>query len=836
MSSAAIENLGGSLKEIGDFEIVKKLGQGGMGSVFLARQKSLDRQVALKVIAPSFANNADFIARFQREARAVGNLNHPHIVQGIDFGRDDKTGLWHFAMEFVNGPSVSGLLKQGPLDEERALKITLQIAQALEFAHKRGFIHRDIKPDNILLTSGGDAKLADLGLAKHADADASLTQTGLAVGSPHYISPEQASGDATIDIRCDIYSLGVTLFHMVTGKPPFDGATPAVIMVKHIKDEVPSAKQFNPKVSDACGRLIARMTRRDRNQRFKTPAELVEKIEQLLSGQATAEIREPVAPRPARGAADTHSSKSAAKPRAQKQNDALVFAGIGAGVLVLGLIVWAVAGQGSTDTDRAPDKKVAAAPPNLANADAAKPEAEPARPAPPRIDPKPAPEPAIAPRRPADTAPVLIPTPEQPAAPVVFKLQPLPVAPDKEAAVKAPPADVARLNAVLDKFDAEAMKKNFPEAVRIAKEAGADAALAGVAREVHDLGDLAQALTAEDAARLKSLQALMDGKPHTLEVHQRRETGVVEKVSDDQVWLRIDMGGGAVGKKQIKFADLSDAERKRLMGDFKAATPAEHLAAAIQALAAKDAESAKLEAAAAAGDSLAQRYLDKARELETAKLEETARAAWEALHITAAAPANAKAAEEELKKLADFEKAFGQTRFAASIADKIAEAKAAAQKAIGFVTGIFIMVRGDFVEFKPDGARDSEKYIIDMKNNPDLVNSIPKSVTTCNRAKVQWKEWPGNAGMKQLVSIEVLPRPREDSGVMTGKVVAVDGVMKFLDIQTESGEYNRLIPNNHGGDPNFTPMVSKLKIGDKVSLHWVWELRLRLVSVEVLAP
>src|SRR5476649_930532 len=115
MSSAAIENLGGSIKEIADYEIIRKLGEGGMGSVFLARQKSLDRQVALKVISPSFSDNADFIARFQREARATGNLNHPNIVQGIDVARDARTGLWHFAMEFVNGPSASKLLKDGPL-------------------------------------------------------------------------------------------------------------------------------------------------------------------------------------------------------------------------------------------------------------------------------------------------------------------------------------------------------------------------------------------------------------------------------------------------------------------------------------------------------------------------------------------------------------------------------------------------------------------------------------------------------------------------------------------------------------------------------------------------
>jgi len=156
----------GSVKEIAGFELIAKIGQGGMGTVFKARQISLDRIVALKILPPSIAKDAKFIERFQREARATAKLNHPNIVQGVDVGKDPKSGLWYFAMELVDGPSLLSLLKQQRvLPEDRALQITRDIARALECAAAHGFVHRDIKPDNILMTSCGEAKLADLAIA-----------------------------------------------------------------------------------------------------------------------------------------------------------------------------------------------------------------------------------------------------------------------------------------------------------------------------------------------------------------------------------------------------------------------------------------------------------------------------------------------------------------------------------------------------------------------------------------------------------------------------------------------------------------------------------------------
>ena len=249
------------IREVGGFELLGKIGQGGMGSVFRARQKSLDRIVALKILPPSVAKDAKFIERFQREARASAKLNHPNIVQGIDVGQDPATGLWYFAMELVDGPSLLTVLKQqGALPEERVLRIAMDMARALQAAAKEGIVHRDIKPDNILLSSTGQAKLADLGLAKQVREDASLTQAGMALGTPFYMAPEQIRGQLDqLDQRTDLYALGGTLFHLVTGRKPFEGETGAVIMTRHLTEAAPRANKVNPNVSEAFSRLLARL-------------------------------------------------------------------------------------------------------------------------------------------------------------------------------------------------------------------------------------------------------------------------------------------------------------------------------------------------------------------------------------------------------------------------------------------------------------------------------------------------------------------------------------------------------------------------------------------------
>jgi len=276
-----------TLREIGNFEIISKIGQGGMGTVFKARQKSLDREVALKVLPPSIAKDASFIERFQREARASAKLNHPHIVSGIDVGQDPATGLWYFAMEFVDGPTLKKVMKEhGRLSEEAIIKLGLQIGSALECLDSNGMIHRDIKPDNIMLNKDGEAKLADLGLAKDLRDDASLTQSGRAMGTPFYMSPEQVRGENdTLDIRADIYAFGATLYHLATGMTPFQGETSAVIMSKHLTEKPPLASRVVPEISEGLSRLIEKAMQKNREERFQKPSELIAAFRKVEAGE-----------------------------------------------------------------------------------------------------------------------------------------------------------------------------------------------------------------------------------------------------------------------------------------------------------------------------------------------------------------------------------------------------------------------------------------------------------------------------------------------------------------------------------------------------------------------
>lgn len=268
------------------YEILSKLGQGGMGAVYKARQLSLDRPVALKILSPHLAKDKAYIERFLREARAVAKLNHPNIIQGIDVGECD--GNYYFAMEFVDGPTLSEVIhREGPLEEPRALKLTAEIARALEHAHKHGLVHRDIKPDNIMLTKTGEAKLCDLGLAKFASSgDAGATSDGRTVlGTPHYISPEQARGEKDIDIRSDIYSLGATCFHAVTGRTPFVGTNPPVIMTKHLTELVDDPRELREELSEGIALLIGKMMAKDPAHRQQDPTELLKDIELVSKGK-----------------------------------------------------------------------------------------------------------------------------------------------------------------------------------------------------------------------------------------------------------------------------------------------------------------------------------------------------------------------------------------------------------------------------------------------------------------------------------------------------------------------------------------------------------------------
>ncbi|NUO15373.1 MAG: serine/threonine protein kinase, partial [Planctomycetaceae bacterium] len=266
--------------KIPGYQIVEKLGQGAMGAVFKAKQLRMERFVAIKVLQPELAANPTIKARFLQEARASARLNHPNVIVGIDAG--EVGGLSYFAMEYVEGKTLHQLVKErGPMDERQALEVIVQVSKALEHAEKHSLVHRDIKPDNIMVTRERVAKLLDLGLAKmRVEGDVGQSK-GMAVGTPNYISPEQAMGRSDIDTRADIYSLGVTLFFVLTGRVPFEGP-PEVVMYRHIHEPPPHPKNFRPDLSDSVCTLMFTMMAKRPEDRPASAGQVVSDIEHLL--------------------------------------------------------------------------------------------------------------------------------------------------------------------------------------------------------------------------------------------------------------------------------------------------------------------------------------------------------------------------------------------------------------------------------------------------------------------------------------------------------------------------------------------------------------------------
>jgi serine/threonine-protein kinase len=250
------------------FEIIAKLGQGGMGTVYKARQPMLDRLVALKIISPAVAHDPTFVARFQREATAAAQLNHPNIVQLYTAGESE--GVRYMACEFIEGESLQGKLdRRGRLDPREALAVCVFVCEALKYAWQTAhMIHRDIKPDNIFLSKAGEVKVGDMGLAKRVDSDASgLTRTGTTVGSPHYMSPEQAMGDKDLDFRTDIYSLGCTLYHMLTGSVPYNSKNVIEVVTQHVYAPTPDLSAAMPGCPPPLARLVSQMLAKKRDAR-----------------------------------------------------------------------------------------------------------------------------------------------------------------------------------------------------------------------------------------------------------------------------------------------------------------------------------------------------------------------------------------------------------------------------------------------------------------------------------------------------------------------------------------------------------------------------------------
>lgn len=263
------------------------LGEGAMGTVYKARLKGSNQVVALKVLKPDYSEDREYLRRFIREAQASIELDHPHIVRAYEVGVSGD--YYYYSMEYVQGYTVRELLDEQPLPEAKTIEYAIQIASALDYAAEHHLVHRDIKPENIMIDmNSGTAKLCDLGIAKRLDQDFSLTQPGMAVGTPYYISPEQARGN-TVDTRSDIYSLGATLYHMVMGEVPFDGDSATQILLQHVTAEVPMACQKKADVSQRFSEIMAKMMAKAPESRYQTPGELSSDLSSFQQGGQSSE-------------------------------------------------------------------------------------------------------------------------------------------------------------------------------------------------------------------------------------------------------------------------------------------------------------------------------------------------------------------------------------------------------------------------------------------------------------------------------------------------------------------------------------------------------------------
>ncbi|MBI1368203.1 MAG: protein kinase [Planctomycetes bacterium] len=280
--------------QIPGYHILEKLGEGAMAKVYKAKQLSLDRTVAIKVLPRRAHHDPAFVERFYAEGRAAAKLNHPNIVQAIDVGQAGERH--YFVMEYVEGRTVSEQMEKiGRYDEAEGLRVIIQVAEALNHAHTKGFIHRDVKTKNIMLAKDGVAKLADMGLAREvSDREAAEAEAGKAFGTPYYISPEQIRGDVDIDFRCDIYGLGATFYHMLTGRVPFSGKTPSEVMRKHLKEAPKPPDHINPELSAGVSEIIEVMMAKDRKKRYASTGHLLDDLRAVAEGRPPLQARKTI--------------------------------------------------------------------------------------------------------------------------------------------------------------------------------------------------------------------------------------------------------------------------------------------------------------------------------------------------------------------------------------------------------------------------------------------------------------------------------------------------------------------------------------------------------------
>jgi class 3 adenylate cyclase/tRNA A-37 threonylcarbamoyl transferase component Bud32 len=351
------------------YQIEYPIGGGGMAEVYLAYDQVLGRKVALKALRPQYASDEPFLERFRREAQSAASLSHSHIVPVHDWG-ETREGAYYIVMEYLPGGTLKGIIeREGPLEPERAARYTMQIARALDYAHQHGIIHRDIKPQNILITEGGEAKVADFGIAR-ASSGASITQEGSVMGTAQYISPEQVRGEEAT-ARSDLYSLGIVLYEMLTGEVPYKADTPAAIMMCHLRGDCSPPREVRPDIPEELNGITLRLLSKDPEKRYPSAAALITDLERMLdmrvSGDTIVESREELErerevgdltlieqelEERERGGEDQKIEQQVQTPlpppeRGGRRGGVLV-AGAFAAAVVLGGLIWTVFGPGGS--------------------------------------------------------------------------------------------------------------------------------------------------------------------------------------------------------------------------------------------------------------------------------------------------------------------------------------------------------------------------------------------------------------------------------------------------------------------------------------------------------
>ena len=316
-------------REIAGYQILERVGRGGMGTVYRARQLSLDRVVAIKVLSPSLARDAEFIDKFTQEARAAARLVHPNIVRALDVGKEGS--IYYLAMEYMAGGSIEDRIeREGRIAPDRAVPMLMDVARGLAYAEAQGVVHRDIKPENLMLDGQGAVKIVDMGIAGQLEGRRSIAQTEGVFGSPHYIAPEQAAGER-IDQRVDIYSLGASAYRMLSGRTMFTGDSQTEIMAKHVNDEPEPLRRVAPWVPKRLCDIVMNMVEKDPDERYRSAQEVLDALQRLSAeggGPRPTELR--------------HIPVAAEKPRlsrSERQRRQMMIVGGIIGVLALLVIL-----------------------------------------------------------------------------------------------------------------------------------------------------------------------------------------------------------------------------------------------------------------------------------------------------------------------------------------------------------------------------------------------------------------------------------------------------------------------------------------------------------------